>query len=119
MNAKPSEEIKNSNGECLFNVNDDIHDSHRHSGPSKSRKSSEYHSSSIDLNAQMHGATPVPQRLRGRPPRLSLQSMSSRTTVSSNMDTQSPFYTNPDLSKPTHINTHINCSMNSNEFVLT
>lgn len=119
MTTKPSGKIKNGNKEILFNVNDDINDSHRHSGPSKSRKSSEYHSSSIDLNAQMDGATPLPSRLRGRPPRLSLQSVSSRTTLSSNMDTNSPFYSNSDMSKPTHINTHVNCSMNSNEFLLT
>lgn len=102
MNAKPSVESKGEiSDECLFNISDccDINDSHRHSGPSKSRNSSEYHSNSADLHAHMHGATPVPQKLNGRPPRLSLQSMPCRTAISMNID--------------------INCNMSSNEFVFT
>ena len=118
MNAKPSGKIEK---DFVFDDNGcyENHDSQRASGLSQSRKSSEYHSNSTDLNAQMHGATPVPPRLRGRPPRLSLQSISSRTTTSANMDSDSPFLKNSDLLKPTNINTHISCGMNSNEFVLT
>lgn len=119
MNVNPSSKSESNNEDCLLNANECFlsHDSHRHPEPSKARNSSEYHSSSKDLNAQMCGATPVPQRLRGRPPRSSLQSISSRTTVSAIMDSHSPFFA--DLSKPAHNNTHINCSMNSSDFVLT
>ena len=121
MNAKPPAKNTDNDESCFFNVYDgfDNHDSHSHSGSCIPRKSLEYHSSSADLNAQIHGATPIPPILRGRPPRLSLQSVSSRTTISTNMDSQSPFVMNATLSKPTHINTHISCNMNTNEFVLT
>jgi hypothetical protein len=121
MNAKPSAGIANHTEDCLFSVNDgfDSHDSHRNSVSSKPRNSSEYHSSSIDLNAQMHGATPIPPRFRGRPPRLSLQSASSGTTASTNMDSHSPFYNNSEALKPIHINTLMSCNTNSNENILT
>lgn len=91
------------------------HDSQ--SRPSRPRKSLEYHASSSDLNAHMHGSTPVPPRFRGRPPRLSLQSVSSRSTLSTNLDVQSPFV-NP--SKVSHINTNnTNCGMNTDDLVYT
>mmetsp|Transcript_58141 Transcript_58141/g.65002 ORF Transcript_58141/g.65002 Transcript_58141/m.65002 type:complete len:1499 (-) Transcript_58141:1235-5731(-) len=85
-----------------------------HSGKDCSRPSLEHHVNAADLNAHLHGATPVPPRLSGRPPRLSLQSMSSRTTISTNIDSQSPFTMNSTLSKPIHVN----CAPNS-DFVLT
>ena len=78
VNAKPS--IQNDDNEdCVFNVNDcfDSRDSHDHAANCIPRKSLECHSSSTDLNAQMHGTTPVHSRLMGRPPRMSLQSLSS------------------------------------------
>ena len=105
-----SQAIENDNNdkECLFDM------SNGHSRTGVPRKSLDHHSSSSDLNAQMHGATPVPHRGRGRPPRLSLQSASSAS-----MDTQSPFVTNSHLSKPAHIDTHVSCGMNANDFVST
>ena len=125
MNAKPpAKTVKNTDDDEIpcFNLYDgfDSHESHSHSGPYVPRESLEHHSSSADLNAQMHGATPIPPRLSRRPPRLSLQSMSSRITISTNMnmDSQSPFVMNYTMSKPTHINTQISC-MNTSEFVLT
>ena len=95
MNAKPSAKSKNEISEdILFDVND-CFESHRHSGAYKSRTSSEYHSSSADLNAQMHGRTPVPPKLKGRPPRLSIQNA------------------------PCGITMDINCNATSNESVFT
>lgn len=99
MNAKPS--AKNNREireDILFNVND-CFESNRYSGSYKSRTSSEYHSNSADLNAQMHGRTPVPPKLKGRPPRLSIENEPCGTTIPTNMD--------------------INCNANGNEFVFT
>eukprot|EP00980_Cylindrotheca_fusiformis_P029281 scaffold22800_cov204-Cylindrotheca_fusiformis.AAC.4 len=47
-----------------------------------SRPSLEHHTSTKDLMAHLHGMTPVPRK--GRPPRLSLQSVGSATTNSKN-----------------------------------
>jgi hypothetical protein len=85
-----------------------------HSGRNRARSSLEHHANASDLNAHLHGATPVPPRISGRPPRLSLQS--SRTTISTNIDLHSPFVMNSALSKPIHVN----CAMSTNnDFVLT
>ena len=121
INAIPSAKNKAENEVPLSNDHNyfDCLDSERRTSRFKSRDSSEYHSNSADLNEQMLGATPVPPRLRGRPPRLSLQSTSSRTTASVTMESVSPFLTNTAVPKPTHINTHVDCNVNSNEFVLT
>ena len=56
-----------------------------------SRPSIENHSSARDLMAHMHGMTPVPRR--GRPPRLSIQSMGSisTTTTKRNYNAASPY----------------------------
>ncbi len=100
MNAKPSANINREIREdILFNVND-CFESHRPSGSYKSRTSSEYHSNSSDLNAQMQGRTPVPPKLKGRLPRLSIQNDPCGTTIPTNLDIS-------------------NCNANSNEFVFT
>ncbi len=100
MNGKSSEKRTSDIGERLFDANECFHghDDYARSHVSKSRPSGEYHSNSADLNAHMHGATPVPPKLKARPPRSSLQSLSCRTSLSSNMD---------------------NCNLNSNECVFT
>lgn len=56
-----------------------------------SRPSLENHSSSQDLMAHMHGVTPVPKR--GKPPRLSLQSLGSVAScgMASKYSAASPF----------------------------
>jgi hypothetical protein len=113
MNAKPISKNKNT-VESFFYIDDgfDNHSGRNH----RARSSLEHHANASDLNAHLHGATPVPPRISGRPPRLSLQSMSSRTTISTNIDLQSPFVMNSALSKPIHVN----CAMpTNNDFVLT
>lgn len=47
------------------------------------RPSLDHHASSTDLMHHMHGATPVRQRNQGKPPRLSLQSVSSNVSMAS------------------------------------
>lgn len=58
------------------------------------RPSLEHHASARDLMAHMHGTTPVPRNRRNlRPPRLSLQSISSVSTTgtASKYNATSPF----------------------------
>lgn len=100
VNSKPIS--KNIDTVGSFFYIDDGFDGH--SGKDCSRPSLEHHANAADLNAHLHGATPVPPRLSGRPPRLSLQSMSSRTTILTNSDSQSPFMMNSTLSKLIHVN---------------
>jgi hypothetical protein len=109
MNAKPISKNKNT-VESFFYIDDGFNG---HSVQNRARSSLEHHANASDLNAHLHGATPVPPRISGRPPRLSL---SSRTTISTNNDLQSPFEMNSALSKPLHVS----CAMSTNnDFVLT
>jgi hypothetical protein len=69
-----------------------------------SRPSLEHYSSSSDFMAHLHGTTPVPRKFKGRPPRLSIQSVASAVSVSSaGMSLASPFPLNS-VSKSTQIN---------------
>jgi len=113
VNAKsPAPKNINSEEGCFVNVDEN------HARTGIPRDSLEYHSNSLDLNAQMHGSTPVPPRGRRRRLRLSLQSVSSRTTCT-NMDMQSPFVTNTNSLHTAHVNTHMNYGMSTHEFVST
>mmetsp|Transcript_3999 Transcript_3999/g.10462 ORF Transcript_3999/g.10462 Transcript_3999/m.10462 type:complete len:1482 (-) Transcript_3999:1127-5572(-) len=117
MNPGPYDQTETENKNCIFSAEDcfESSDNHRYAISTKPRDSSEYHSSSKDLNTGLYGTTCTPLRLQRRPSRLSLNNMSSKTRL----DSHSPLFTDSDLPNPTHMRTHTNCSMNSNEFLLT
>jgi hypothetical protein len=68
----PQEQQQHPITSIIFEDSDDM------SCIESSRPSIENHANARDLMAHMHGMTPVPRR--GRPPRLSLQSMGSAAT---------------------------------------